>query len=145
MIGQLSATEAAAIIGVKYTTLHYWLTTGLLTCSVPADGSGSKRGFSMLDILRAQTVVWLRDHGVSLQQIRQIVAALKDKLQLWDPLLTHAARLVVAGDSVHLALDDDTLLEVLSGQLAAAQFVIIPVGKLREQAKARILELIEAA
>ena len=64
--------------GVTYRQLDYWARTGLLEPSVRnPSGSGHQRLYSFRDILVLKVVKRLLDTGVSLQQIRVAVGALR--------------------------------------------------------------------
>ena len=128
--------RAARVAGVPYRTLDRWVRTGLLTCESPANGKGTRRGFSFLDLIRARAVAHLRRQGVSLQMIRHVLEALTEKWRVQDPLLQ--GRLVVAGDELKWVLDDKALLDALTGQLAATPLVILPVGEIVSNTREKV-------
>ncbi len=71
---------ACAAAGITYRQLDYWARTGLVEPSVRgAAGSGTQRLYSFRDILVLKVVKRLLDTGVSLQQIRTAIQALKDQ------------------------------------------------------------------
>lgn len=71
---------ACGAAGITYRQLDYWARTGLVRPSVrPAAGSGSQRLYSFRDILVLKIVKRLLDTGVSLQQIRSAVQALRER------------------------------------------------------------------
>jgi DNA-binding transcriptional MerR regulator len=71
---------ACAAAGITYRQLDYWARTGLVDPSVrPASGSGTQRLYGFRDILVLKIVKRLLDTGVSLQQIRTAVQALRDR------------------------------------------------------------------
>ncbi len=108
-----------------------------MTVEGPASGKGSRRRFTFLDLLRAKTVVYLRRQGISLQTIRKVQTALAERWGQPDPL-TQAARLVVADDRLFWVWDDRTLLDALTGQLAAKAFLVLPVGRMVEEIRAEL-------
>lgn len=132
--------RAARIAGAAYQTLDRWIRTGLLTVEGPASGKGSRRRFTFLDLLRAKTVVYLRRQGITLQTIRKVQAALTEQWGQPDPL-TQAARLVVADDRLFWVWDDQTLLDALTGQLAAKTFLCLPVGRMAQEIAAELERL----
>jgi len=137
----VNSKRAAELCDTPYTTLVFWITSGLLPEPVvPARGTGTRRLFSLLDVVRARTVARLREQGVSLQMIRRIVRELNDKWEIDDPLL-YSGRLIVAGDDLLWGIDDEKLMNVLTGQLASRALVIIPVSEIIEDTRARIKEL----
>lgn len=69
---------ACKAAGITYRQLDYWARTGLVEPSVrSATGSGSQRLYGFRDILVLKVVKRLLDTGVSLQQIRVAVDALR--------------------------------------------------------------------
>lgn len=142
---QLTAKQVVATTGVNYARLDYWLRPergNLLTCEVPAQGKGSDRVFSFLDVIRIRAVKHLRDAGVSLQTVRKVLAELA-YYGVGDPLL-QSGQLVVAGERLFWALDDMALLDVLRGQLAAQPLVILPVGEIVADVRVKVAALVAA-
>ncbi|GAA1707634.1 MerR family transcriptional regulator [Brachybacterium phenoliresistens] len=71
---------ACKAAGITYRQLDYWARTGLVEPSVRgASGSGSQRLYGFRDVLVLKVVKRLLDTGVSLQQIRVAVGALRDR------------------------------------------------------------------
>ena len=71
---------ACRAAGSTYRQLDYWARTGLVEPSIRgAKGSGSQRLYSFRDILVLKVVKRLLDTGVSLQQIRSAITALKER------------------------------------------------------------------
>lgn len=69
---------ACKAAGITYRQLDYWARTDLVVPTVrSAKGSGSQRLYSFRDILVLKVVKRLLDTGVSLQQIRSAVGALR--------------------------------------------------------------------
>ncbi|MFI7582621.1 MerR family transcriptional regulator [Kocuria sp. M1N1S27] len=69
---------ACKAAGITYRQLDYWARTGLVEPTVRgASGSGTQRLYSFRDILVLKIVKRLLDTGVSLQQIRTAVRALR--------------------------------------------------------------------
>jgi DNA-binding transcriptional MerR regulator len=66
--------------GITYRQLDYWARTGLVEPSVrSATGSGTQRLYGFRDILVLKVVKRLLDTGVSLQQIRVAIQALRER------------------------------------------------------------------
>lgn len=71
---------ACKAAGITYRQLDYWARTGLVEPSVrSATGSGSQRLYGFRDILVLKVVKRLLDTGVSLQQIRVAVNAMRER------------------------------------------------------------------
>jgi len=66
--------------GISYRQLDYWARTGLVVPSVrDASGSGTQRLYSFRDIVVLKVVKRLLDAGVSLQNIRKAIEALRSR------------------------------------------------------------------
>src|SRR3954463_13640282 len=66
--------------GISYRQLDYWARTGLVTPSVrDASGSGTQRLYSFRDMVVLKVVKRLLDAGVSLQNIRKAIDALRSR------------------------------------------------------------------
>ena len=71
---------ACQVVGITYRQLDYWARTGLVLPSIrSAAGSGSQRLYSFKDVLVLKVVKRLLDAGVSLQNIRVAVEALRKR------------------------------------------------------------------
>lgn len=78
-VGYRGVTACRAA-GITYRQLDYWARTGLVEPGVrPATGSGTQRLYGFRDILVLKVVKRLLDTGVSLQQIRAAVGALRER------------------------------------------------------------------
>ena len=140
---RLGGWHAARIVGVKYRTLDRWIRTGLLPRpAIPAEGKGTRRGFSFLDLVRARAVAHLRRQGISLQNVRKVVAELAH-YGFDDPLI-QTGQLVVAGERLFWVLDDMALLDVLRDQLAARPLVILPVAEIVANTKMKVAAIAAA-
>ncbi len=98
--------------GVTYRQLDYWARTGLLEPSVRnPSGSGHQRLYSFRDILVLKVVKRLLDTGVSLQQIRIAVSALRARG------VSDLARITLMSDgaSVYECTSDQEMLDLLRG------------------------------
>lgn len=66
--------QAARLTGNTYRNLHYWDATGLVSPSIAtAQGSGSRRLYSVGDVQRLRAVRLLLDTGFSLRAVRAIL------------------------------------------------------------------------
>jgi DNA-binding transcriptional MerR regulator len=135
----LTSRQVAKVVGLKYATLDRWLRPergGFLHCEQEAAGRASTRLFSFLDVLRVDAVARMRRNGVPLGTIRRVLAELEEYYQVADPLL--GGGLVIAGDKLFWELDRDTLLDVLAQQLAMAPLVVLPLGDMIRENRAKV-------
>ena len=131
---QLRAKQVVGIVGIKYATLDYWLRPdrgNILVCSVPAEGKGSDRIFSFLDVVRIRAVKRLRDDGISLQTIRAAIRLLTEEWRLADPL--RSGRLLVIDGRPYYEPTEDQLWDVLSRQGAIRRCVVLDTGELARE------------
>jgi DNA-binding transcriptional MerR regulator len=78
-VGYRGVTACAAV-GISYRQLDYWARTTLVVPSVrDASGSGTQRLYSFRDLVVLKVVKRLLDAGVSLQNIRKAIEALRSR------------------------------------------------------------------
>ena len=103
---------ACRAAGVTYRQLDYWARTGLVEPSVRnPSGSGNHRLYNFGDILVLKVVKRLLDTGVSLQQIRVAVAALRDRG------IEDLSRITLMSDgaTVYECTSDDQVIDLMRG------------------------------
>lgn len=71
-----SAPEVARISGINYQTLDRWLSDGVLTCDVPAAGTGSRRRFEYRDVLCVAAARAFKDLGMDMSAAGRYLAGL---------------------------------------------------------------------
>src|ERR1700754_3826164 len=78
-VGYRGVTACSAV-GISYRQLDYWARTGLVVPSIrDASGSGTQRLYSFRDLVVLKVVKRLLDAGVSLQNIRRAIEALRSR------------------------------------------------------------------
>ncbi|STD08551.1 Copper export regulator [Dermatophilus congolensis] len=103
---------ACKAVGITYRQLDYWARTGLVEPSVrSAAGSGSQRLYSFSDVLVLKVVKRLLDTGVSLQQIRNAVDALRQR-GIHD---LEQVTLMSDGATVYECTSNDEVIDLLQG------------------------------
>ncbi|MDO4613467.1 MAG: MerR family transcriptional regulator [Actinomycetaceae bacterium] len=103
---------ACKAAGITYRQLDYWDRTGLVSPSVrSATGSGSQRLYSFRDIIVLKVVKRLLSAGVSLQQIRKALDALKNRGV--DDLAQ--ITLMSDGASVYECVSPDEVVDLIQG------------------------------
>jgi len=126
LIGYRGPTACSAA-GITYRQLDYWARTGLVAPTIrSATGSGSQRLYSFKDILVLKVVKRLLDAGVSLQNIRVAVDALR--LRGVDDL--SQVTLLSDGTSVYECTSPEEVVDLLRG--GQGVFGIAVSGALRE-------------
>lgn len=133
-IGYRGPTACGAA-GVTYRQLDYWARTGLLEPSVRnPSGSGTQRLYSFRDILVLKIIKRLLDTGVSLQQIRVAVTALRER-GVQD--LAHIT-LASDGASVYECTSDDEVIDLVRGGQGV---FAIAVGSVWREVHGQLAEL----
>jgi DNA-binding transcriptional MerR regulator len=126
IIGYRGPTACSAA-GITYRQLDYWARTDLVVPTIrSASGSGSQRLYSFKDILVLKVVKRLLDAGVSLQNIRVAVEALR--LRGVDDLAQ--VTLLSDGTSVYECTSSEEVVDLLQG--GQGVFGIAVSGALRE-------------
>ncbi len=124
--------QACAIVGITYRQLDYWARTDLIRPSVAdADGSGSQRLYSYLDLVSLKIIKSLLDAGISLRMARTAVEYLQD--HLGDDL--PSAHLVIDGANVLLKRNDELIDLIKKGQ---GVLNIVPLGPVVESIEASL-------
>ncbi|WP_061962110.1 MerR family transcriptional regulator [Demequina flava] len=103
---------ACKAAGITYRQLDYWARTGLVEPTVrEATGSGTQRLYGFRDILVLRVVKRLLDSGVSLQQIRTAVDALRERG------VEDLSRITLMSDgaSVYECTSDDEVIDLVQG------------------------------
>lgn len=118
---------ACSAAGITYRQLDYWARTDLVLPTIrTASGSGTQRLYSFKDILVLKVVKRLLDAGVSLQNIRVAVEALR--LRGVDDLAQ--LTLLSDGTSVYECTSSEEVVDLLRG--GQGVFGIAVSGALRE-------------
>jgi len=138
----LGTQDVADLAGIAYHRLNYWLSTGLLSCQVPAEGRGSVREFNLRDVVRVRVVAELRRHNVSLQSIRKALDLLEKHWGVEDPLPRGA--IVQANGRIYYAPNGDELWDVLKRQRAAKDFVMIDAQEVAQEVGDKVAALYAA-
>jgi DNA-binding transcriptional MerR regulator len=126
LVGYRGPTACSAA-SITYRQLDYWARTGLVVPSIrSASGSGSQRLYSFKDILVLKVVKRLLDAGISLQNIRVAVDALR--LRGVDDLAQ--LTLLSDGTTVYECTSSEEVVDLLRG--GQGVFGIAVSGALRE-------------
>ena len=124
-----TAKQVVALTGVPYKRLDSWAKSGFLIPSIAAaDGTGSRRLYSFQDLITLRTAKLLRDAGISLQGLRNVVQFLRDTHGMAQPL-AHT-RLVMVGDEVLIVQTEGDLLRLLRHPGRHVLHVVVDVGRL---------------
>jgi len=107
-----STGDAVRITGVSFRNIDYWARTKFIAPSIAeAQGTGTERRYSFSDLLALRVARELREAGVSTQSLRRVVAFLRKKKDLAQPLAE--CRLIVTGTDVQVVNSPKEIMSVL--------------------------------
>ncbi|MGH9169010.1 MAG: MerR family transcriptional regulator [Acidimicrobiia bacterium] len=122
------APHVCRLVGITYRQLDYWARTGLLVPSLhPAQGSGSQRLYSFLDIVQLRVIKSLLDAGMSLKKIRQAMNILRERVESDSPLAD--VTLLSDGQTIYAAHSPDELVDVLAQGQGVFAIAVGPVQR----------------
>ena len=98
-----SSADACALAGINYRQLDYWCRVGTIAPAVPASGSGSKRGWTVQQILVLAVLARVGGH-IPISQLDELAALLLG----WDSTTWGDSTLLITPDGVWHAGDDGT-------------------------------------
>jgi DNA-binding transcriptional MerR regulator len=103
-----TAPHAARLTGLGYARLDNWDRSGFLSPSlVAASGKGRTRRYSFRDLVALRVARELRDAGVTLQGLRKVVAELRARESVEQPLAS--TWLVTDGRDVFIRRGDEVM------------------------------------
>ncbi len=143
-----TSREVEFLTGLTNRNLQYWDEQGAFTPSLsrPAGrrpGKGGRRIYSALDVLVLQAVAALKRKGMSFQRIRKTLEVLRDEMGIERPF--HAAlkgdgriNLLTDGKNFYLCRNDREVVNILKH---SGQYLLLPLGELAQDLKAKVREL----
>lgn len=131
-----TSKQVIQIAGVEQHNLKYWTSTGLVEPSIDqGKGTGNRRKWSYIDLVGLRALLTLRDNGVSLQRVRQLLPKLQAYTQVNGTLKALSkSRLVVLADDVAMVNTDKELISLLKqpGQGLMAAVVLEMQGIVKD-------------
>ena len=113
--GLFTSGEVQRIVGLTQRQLGYWDNTALARPhGRPARGSGSRRLYTLLDVMQLKLILRLRQAGLSLQKIRQALLNLSDLAD--EPAPFAELEVVTDGRRILIRRSNDQFLDPLARQ-----------------------------
>jgi DNA-binding transcriptional MerR regulator len=104
-----TTTEVSRIVGASRRRLAYWDQTGLLTPSLrAASGRGSRRLYSLQDIIELKILLRLLKSSLSLQRIRASFRFIRERPEPLASLI-----ILTDGETIYLYQDENLLVDTL--------------------------------
>lgn len=125
-----NAKTACKLTGITYRQLDYWDKTHFIKPSVSgAEGYGSVRLYSFIDLVQLKVAKTLKDKGISLQKIRKAITWLKKNFPDTQKPLADK-KLLTDGGTIFILTDDK---KKILDTLARGQVVMtIAIGQIIE-------------
>ena len=128
-----------ALTGVSPRQVEHWATSDVVRPSIPAEGKGTRRGYSFKDLVAMRVAKRLKDEGISLQKIRKALEYLRKNFpDVKEPLAE--LRLLTDGETIFLMdRDPQKILATLRGgqfvfSLALGEIIAGLQGELKKLA-----------
>jgi len=108
-ITSFTTTEVSRIVGASRRQLAYWDETGLLSPSMrAASGKGSRRLYSLQDIIELKILLRLLKSPLSLQRIRTSFRFIRERPESLASLI-----ILTDGETIYLYQDENLLVDTL--------------------------------
>jgi predicted RNase H-like HicB family nuclease len=135
----INARTASRLTGVSYRQLDHWDRTHFIKPSFQeANGTGSSRLYSFLDLIQLRVAKALREKGISLQKIRKSLAYLKTNFPSIEKPLAQL-RLLTDGESLFVLTRNP---KVMVDTLRGGQLVFsLAIGEIVEEMRGKVVEL----
>ena len=113
--GLFTSGEVKKIVGLTQRQLGYWDDPTLARPhGRPAQGSGSRRLYTLLDVVQLKLILRLRQAGLSLQKIRQALLSLSDLVD--EPAPLTELEVITDGHRILIRRSNEQLLDPLALQ-----------------------------
>ena len=120
MVNVFGSAEVSQITGISCRQLAYWDITGLLKPSVrPASGRGSRRLYSIRDLVKLKIIIRLLNNSLSLQRVRSSLQFIKALPEPLEDLI-----ILTDGDTIYLYKDKENFLDTLKQGQAVLRIVV---------------------
>ena len=104
-----TTTEVSRIVGASHRQLAYWDETGLLSPSLrAASGRGSRRLYSVQDIIELKILLRLLKSSLSLQRVRSSFRFIRERPEPLASLI-----ILTDGKTIYLYQDENLLVDTL--------------------------------
>ena len=121
------------MVGLTQRQLTYWDDSGLARAhGRPAQGKGSRRLYTLLDVVLLKLILRLRQAGLSLQKIRRALLNLSDLVD--EPAPLTELEVVTDGHRILARRSNDQLLDPLARQYALRLPLADLLAEVEEQA-----------
>ena len=114
-LGLFTSGDVQKIVGVTQRQLGYWDDPALAhPHGRPAQGSGSRRLYTLFDVVQLKLIVRLREAGLSLQKIRRALLSLSELAD--EPAPFAELEVVTDGHRILVTRSNEKILDPLARQ-----------------------------
>ena len=131
---------ACQIVGISQRQIQHWDETGLVKPSLrEAAGKGTIRLYSYTDLIQLKVVKTLRNHRISLQEIRRSLEYLQSNFpEIRKPLLE--LKLLTDGETIFvLTADQKQILDTLKSQFVFT----LAIGEMVHELRGQVLSFVQ--
>lgn len=134
MASLFTSGEVQKLVGLTQRQLAYWDESALAhPHGRPAEGSGSRRLYTFLDVVQLKLIHRLRQAGITLQKIRQALVNLADLTD--EPAPLAELEVVTDGHRIIIRKSNEQLLDPLTHQY----FLRLPLAILLAEIENRVI------
>ncbi len=133
-----TAGDVQRLVGLTQRQLTYWDQTALVQPNGrAAQGRGSRRLYTLLDVLQLKLIRRLRETGLSLQKIRRALCYLADVSD--EPAPLAELEILTDGKRVLIRRSDEQLLDPLTQQFVLRFFLADLLAEVEDEAMSPIM------
>ena len=134
-----NADTVQRLTGISYRQLDYWDTTGLVRPSIRgAQGKGSRRVYSIQDLVEVRVVSRMLASGVSLPTVRKAVRCLT---QHFDSVARPLAQLTLVAEGKRVLVRMEDGPHMLDATAGGQVVIAVGVAAIAEELKKTVLEI----
>jgi DNA-binding transcriptional MerR regulator len=138
---RLRSRQAASVVGVKYATLDYWVRHGILGCAEMARGTGTRRGWTVQDMVKARILSECRNRGLSLEKAAKVLPTV-DRLLRGDEW-AGPPYLVFVGDKQRWFQNPEAIVRAVMTKRPEESVVVLPIADLVREVQERTSAVLE--
>lgn len=140
LMAYLNVRHMRIITGATARQLDYWQSKGLLTPSGTPRGERGWRGYTIDDAIFARTIRALREEGVSLPKIEEVLKVLSKKMRgAEEPgQLLRTLKLVAYGGDIYVKQSARAAYRAVDGQ---STFLFIDMDRIGQEVGRKVSQL----
>lgn len=141
VMGEFTAKEVCKLLDLEYTRLDYWARSKFFEPSISkAQGSGSKRLYSFLDLVTLKIIKALRDEGITVQKLKKVIKYMRQKGNEVENPFAGSVFITDGKKVFELTSEPNVVVDILNnGQLVW----VIAIDRVVKQLRSQVVRLEE--